>query len=136
MTRGNPDKVKPYEFGDSSAHGTAQKQREIQRAGGLASVAARRKKKALLESARVILSADLPSEYKGNIERRYGELPDEADTTFAYMTARMVDQAMNGDVRAFNALKDIVTQLEETQAPDEIEDDPLTASLEALGKEL
>lgn len=106
------------------------------RNGGIASGKARRKKKSLLECARTVLEADIPEKQYKSIEKMVGGLSEDENTLFTASVAVMMRKALSGDVKAFNAIKDIVQQIEDQAFTREIIDDPLTKALEELGKEL
>ena len=106
------------------------------RNGGIASGKARRKKKSLLECARTVLEADIPEKQYKSIEKMIGGLSEDENTLFTASVAVMMRKALSGDVKAFNAIKDIVQQIEDQAFTREIIDDPLTKALEELGKEL
>lgn len=129
---GNIKNLKP--LGDSER--TKEEQRKIQVAGGIASGKARRKKKGLLECARTVLEADIPEKQYKSIEKMVGGLEEEENTLFTASVAVMMNKALSGDVKAFNAIKDIVAQIEDQQFAREIIDDPLTKALEELGEQL
>lgn len=128
----NEQNLKPYKKGELSSEEAKKRGSK----GGKASVESRRKKKALLETAGAILSRDIPKDLLPTVEKITGELTEDENTLFAATTAVMVKEALKGNTRAFNSLKDIVLQIEEKQAEREFEDDPLTKSLEELAKEL
>lgn len=126
------DNLKP--LGDSKR--TKEEQREIQVKGGIASGVARRKKKSLLECARAVLEADIPEKQYKTIEKMVGSLEGDENTLFTASVAVMVNKALNGNVHAFNSIKDIVQQIEDQNFTREIMDDPLTQALEELGEQL
>lgn len=129
---GNTDNLKPF---DNDGR-TVEEQRAIQVAGGIASGKARRRKKSLLECARTVLEADIPEKQYKTIEKMIGGLSEDENTLFTASVAVMMNKALSGDVKAFNAIKDIVQQIEDQAFTREIMDDPLTKALEELGKDL
>lgn len=113
-----------------------EEQREIRRKGGIASGIARRKKKSLLECARRVLEADIPEKQYKKVASQIGDLSEDENTLFTASVAVMVNKALNGNVHAFNSIKDIVQQIEDQNFTREIMDDPLTKALEELGGQL
>lgn len=126
--KGNIDNLDPVR--------TNEEARKRGRNGGIASGVARRKKKSLLECARTVLEADIPEKQYKSIEKMVGSLSGDENTLFTASVAVMMNKALSGDVKAFNAIKDIVAQIEDQAFTREIMDDPLTKALEELGKEL
>lgn len=126
--KGNIDNLDPVR--------TNEEARKRGRNGGIASGVARRKKKSLLECARTVLEADIPEKQYKSIEKMVGGLSGDENTLFTASVAVMMNKALQGDVKAFNAIKDIVAQIEDQAFTREIMDDPLTKALEELGKEL
>lgn len=115
---------------------TSEEAREYGRKGGIASGVARRKKKSLLECAKAVLEADIPEKQYKTIEKMVGSLEGDENTLFTASVAVMVNKALNGNVHAFNSIKDIVQQIEDQNFTREIMDDPLTQALEELGEQL
>lgn len=126
--RGNIDNLDPVRSNEEA--------RKRGRNGGIASGKARRKKKSLLECARTVLEADIPEKQYKTIEKMVGGLDEAENTLFTASVAVMMNKALSGDVKAFNAIKDIVAQIEDQAFTREIMDDPLTKALEELAKEL
>lgn len=107
------------------------------RKGGIASGQAKRKKASLMRCAKRVLESDIPDDLKRKFEPKIGEIEDENDTLFTVATAVMLNKAMNGDVKAFHEIKDIVMALEDNVYVDEtVEDDALSVALEERGQEL
>lgn len=115
---------------------TEEEARAKGRAGGIASGKARRKKRALLESARAVLESDMPEKMAKTIEKMFGKLEEDDGNIFAAMVAVMAKEALSGNVGAFNSLKDLAARIDDKQSEREVEDDPLTKSLEEMAKEL
>lgn len=124
----NPENLIP--FGDRPES----EQRAIRLAGGYASGVARRRKKAMREAADLFLS--LPPTDKRTMNRliRAGLDPGDVDNQMAVISG-MVQAALKGDARAARVLLEM---LGDDTAPQQssAEDDALSQSLEALGKEL
>ena len=101
--------------------------RELGRRGGVASGAARRRRKALREALDVYLS--LPVQDKRSLNRllRAGVDEDDADTQML-IVASLVQRAIDGNVRAAKLIFDLMAD-DNTHALDEREDDPITAAL-------
>lgn len=116
--------------------GIEREPREAGRNGGIASGKARRKKKSLLECARRVLEADIPEKQYKKIAAQIGDLGEDENTLFTASVAVMVNKALNGNVHAFNSIKDIVQQIEDQNFTREVMDDPLTKALEELGEQL
>lgn len=85
-----------------------EEQREIQRAGGRASVKARRQKKLLRDSLEMILS--MPIKNKKDLEnvRKLGLKVSEVDNGTLVMMA-LFQAAKAGDIKAIHELRDIVS---------------------------
>ena len=101
--------------------------RELGRRGGIASGAARRRRKALREALDVYLS--LPVQDKRSLNRllRAGVDEDDADTQML-IVASLVQRAIDGNVRAAKLIFDLMAD-DNTHALDEREDDLITAAL-------
>lgn len=85
------------------------KAREIGRKGGKASVTARRKKKYIKEQMESLMLLDL---YEGNLKekmRKLGIAEDELSIQNA-MCVSLVQQALNGSIRAFQVIRDQLGQ--------------------------
>lgn len=115
---------------------TKEEARRRGRNGGIKSGEARRKKKSLLSCAKRVLESDMPEKVADKIERLTGDLEPDEDTVFTAGVAVMMNKAINGDVRAFNAVKDLVLEIEGAIAPDTVEDDGLSESLEQVAAKL
>ena len=102
-------------------------QRKIQSMGGVASGIARRRRKALREALDVYLS--LPVQDKRSLNRllRAGVDEDDADTQMLIVDS-LVQRAIDGNVRAAKLIFDLMAD-DNPHAPDEREDDPITAPL-------
>ena len=86
---------------------TAEEQRRIRSAGGIASGAARRRKRSLKEAADLYLSLPVSDQRKWNrISRRYVD-PEDIDNQMA-MIIGLVDAAADGDARAAKVIVDLL----------------------------
>ncbi len=107
---------------------TEDEQRKIRSMGGVASGAARRRRKALREAADIFLSLPLPDKDEVKRLRKLGLDKDDIDVQMG-IVARLAQMAMLGDVRAAKLLFDIVGSEPETNYLDATDDDPITQSL-------
>lgn len=86
---------------------TEEEQRTIRSAGGIASGAARRRKRSLKEAADLYLSLPVTDQRKWNrISRRYVD-PEDIDNQMA-MIIGLVDAATSGDARAAKIIVDLL----------------------------
>lgn len=115
---------------------TKEEARERGRNGGIASGKARRKKSSLKRAAQAVLTTSMPKQVKAQIEKMVGKIDDENDMLYTAAVAVMTKEALSGNVAAFNSLKDIVESIENQIEQDNLEPDPLSASLEELAKTL
>jgi general stress protein YciG len=111
---------------------TKEKQREIARAGGMASGAARRRKRDMQQALNAILDMPLKA---GRVQqiRNLSEVKGKNITAEQAILLAMVNRALKGDVRAATFVRDTVgckptdrVELEEVTAivlTDEVEDD-------------
>lgn len=81
--------------------------RELGRQGGIASGAARRRKRALKEAADLYLSLPVSDRRKWNALARRGIDPEDIDNQMA-MIAGLTDAAAGGDARAGRLIVDIL----------------------------
>ena len=112
---------------------TTEEAREIGRKGGLASAAARRKKKACAEIAMRIISSELSATDRAKVEKVTGELQDDEATLYAAALAQVVAKAVKGDLKAFRELQNVVDRAQGPVASHDREDDALSAALKELG---
>ena len=91
---------------------TESEQREIQSAGGRASGAARRRKRALKEAADLYLSLPVSDRRKWNKLARRGIDPEDIDNQMA-MIVGLADAATIGDARAGKLIVDILGPAEQ-----------------------
>lgn len=99
----NLKKGVPYRFR------TGEKQVEIARKGGIASGEARRRKKTMRETAKMLLDMEIPNAAKEL--RKKLKLMGVSEDDFTYQSALMVgilNQAMKGNTKAASFLRDTV----------------------------
>lgn len=82
---------------------TKEEQREIAKKGGRASGAARRRKKDLAQALQILLDKKYPQYDKS------GKMTGKITGTEA-ISAKLFQKALNGDIRAFETLRDTVGQ--------------------------
>ena len=109
----------------SIADRTTSEQREIQSAGGKASGAARRRRRALKEAADLYLSLPVSDKRRWNALARRGIDPEDIDNQMA-MIAGLTDAAAEGDARAGRLILDILGE--------DGRDDPAAGQLAAAEK--
>lgn len=126
--RGNTGNLRPPRSSEEA--------RELGRKGGIASGAARRRKKAMMQGVRAVLEADIPKDMRKSIERLTGELDDGECTLYAAAVATMLREAIKGDVSAFREVTRLALDVDAQKQAEEIPDDPLSASLRELGESL
>ena len=107
---------------------TESEQREIAQMGGVASGAARRRKKSLKEAADLYLSLPVRDKRRLNAMLRDGIDPEEADNQMAVVVS-MAKMAMAGDSKCAKVL---MTMLGEAEEKAETQDDGF---IEALREE-
>ena len=107
---------------------TESEQREIASAGGIASGAARRRKRALKEAADLYLSLPVSDKRSWNRLARKGVDPEDIDNQMA-MIIGLTEAATAGDARAGKLIVDI---LGEDAKPNPVEDQ-LARAAELLG---
>ncbi|MGN0983333.1 MAG: hypothetical protein ACI4OI_00710 [Gemmiger sp.] len=86
---------------------TKSEQREIQSAGGIASGASRRRKRALKEAADLYLSLPISDRRRWNKLARRGVDPEDIDNQMA-MIVGLTEAAAAGDARAGRLIVDIL----------------------------
>lgn len=99
------------------------------RKGGIASGKAQRKKKSIAEQTMFALNAAMNAATKEEAERTLGEIGEGEDTLYIGMTAAMIREALNGNVKAFTALSNALRDAGAAGALTETEDDAFTAAL-------
>lgn len=77
------------------------------RIGGLASVEARKRKKTLNELANIMINSKIGEKEKKRVKEISSELSDDDMTNKASMVASLIQQANNGDTKAYQILADI-----------------------------
>lgn len=98
--RGNMDNLKGHGLHER----TAEEQRRIASMGGKASGETRRRKKEIREVCSVLLSMPANDALKGYLDPNI-KLPEDA-TVYDLMVARMTQEALKGNVKAFEAVRD------------------------------
>lgn len=109
---------------------------EMGRRGGIASGIAQRKKKTCAEIAMRVINAELTGKNRAEVEKMVGPLDDDEATLYAAALAKVVSNAVKGDVRAFHELQSVVEKSQGGFAAQQREDDPLSAALRELGETL
>lgn len=107
---------------------TESEQRKIQSAGGVASGAARRRRRSLKECADYYLSLPLSDKRRWNKISRQGVDPKDIDNQMA-MVIGLTERAIKGDARA---AKVIIELLDEKAGKDEKQDGMLADLIEGL----
>lgn len=107
---------------------TPEELRQITSAGGRASGAARRRKRALKEAADLYLSLPVSDRRKWNALAKRGIDPEDIDNQMA-MIVGLADAAAKGDARAGRLIVDILGEELGSTASESREDDPITKSL-------
>ena len=100
--------------------------RECGRAGGIASGAARRRKKSLREAADLYLSLPVSDRRRWNKIARKGVDPEDVDNQMA-MIIGLTEAATEGDAKAAKIIVDLLGDVAGEES--ELEDDPITKSL-------
>ena len=90
----------------------------------------------MLECAKAVLESDMPEKLAKSLRSTVPGLEEDENTLFTASVAAMVQKAIKGNVHAFNAIKDLVQQIEDKRFVTEMAEDPLSKALEELGKEL
>lgn len=106
---------------------TKSEQREIQQSGGIASGAARRRKRALKEAAELYLSMPVSDRRSWNKLSRRGLSQEDIDNQMA-MIVGLTDAATRGDARAGRLIVDILGE----DARQDTEQDRLQKARELL----
>lgn len=86
---------------------TEEEQKRIRTAGGIASGAARRRKKSLREAADLYLSLPVSDRRRWNAIARKGIDPEDVDNQMA-MIVGLTDAATHGDARAAKIIVDLL----------------------------
>ena len=107
---------------------TPEELRQITSAGGRASGAARRRKRALKEAADLYLSLPVSDRRKWNALAKRGIDPEDIDNQMA-MIVGLADAAAGGDARAGRLIVDLLGEAAGGAASESREDDPITKSL-------
>lgn len=111
----------------------AGKQKKIASAGGKASVEARRRKKLMRDQLDLLLSMDVKSNKAKKQMEALGIDPDDMDNQMALLVA-MLKEGINGNVKAFMAIRDTVGEVPVIKQDVNVTDNPKLASvIEQLG---
>lgn len=108
---------------------TKEEARERGRKGGIASGKARAKKKSIAEQTMFALNAAMNAATKEEAERTLGEIGEGEDTLYIGMTAAMIREALNGNVKAYTALNAAMRDAGAAGVLADAEDDAFTAAL-------
>ena len=100
---------------------TSEQARINGRKGGLASAAAKKKKKTMSELATLMVNAELDGIAKPKIKKQFGNLIDEDMTIGSAMLAGQIKSAISGNNQAFNSISALLKDEEEKQAKAEAE---------------
>lgn len=107
---------------------TEREAREYGRAGGIASGAARRRKRSLKEAADIYLSLPVSDRRRWNKIARCGVDPEDVDNQMA-MIIGLTEAATMGDAKAAKVIIDLLGDMNEKGGNEAVEDDPITKAL-------
>ena len=107
---------------------TTSEQREITQKGGVASGAARRRKKSMREAADLFLSLPVSDKRTQGRFARLGIEVDDMDNQMAVIVG-LTGAAADGDARAAKVLIELLGEDKAVGTPIEAGDDPITAAL-------
>lgn len=107
---------------------TKSEQREITQKGGIASGAARRRKKSMREAADLFLSLPVSDKRMQGRFARLGIEADDMDNQMAVIVG-LTGAAADGDARAAKVLIELLGENQAISTPTETGDDPITAAL-------
>ena len=107
---------------------TESEAREIGRKGGIASGAARRRKKSMREAADLFLSLPVSNKRTQGRFARLGIEADDVDNQMAVIVG-LTGAAAAGDARAAKVLIELLGENKAVGTPTETGDDPITAAL-------
>ena len=110
--------------------------RDAGRKGGIASAEARRKKKACADIAMRIINAELTGKRKSEVEKLVGPLEDDESSLYAAAFAKLVSQALKGNVKAFKEMQEVIDKAQGAGSTMQREDDPLSKSLKEIAEGL
>lgn len=122
----NPENIIPHQFTSDQSRVEAAKNG---RKGGVASGEAKRKKKSIAEQTMFALNAAMNAATKEEAERTLGEIGEGEDTLYIGMTAAMIREALNGNVKAYTALNAAMRDAGAAGVLADAEDDAFTAAL-------
>lgn len=115
----------------SIADRTTSEQREIQSAGGKASGAARRRKRALKEAADLFLSLPVKDKRRRNKLVRMGLDPEDIDNQME-MIVGLQEAAAHGDSRAAKLIVEILGENSELAASKQQAEEAMRENIQAL----
>lgn len=115
----------------SIAERTTSEQREIQSAGGKASGAARRRKRALKEAADLFLSLPIKDKRRRSRLEKMGLAPDDIDNQME-MIVGLQEAAAHGDSRAAKLIVEILGENSELAASKQQAEEAMRANIQAL----
>lgn len=107
---------------------TESEAREISRKGGIASGAARRRKKSMRDAADLFLSLPVSNKQTQGKFARLGIEADDMDNQMAVIVG-LTGAAAAGDARAAKVLIELLGENKAVGTPTETGDDPITAAL-------
>lgn len=107
---------------------TEREAREYGRAGGIASGAARRRKRSLKEAADIYLSLPVSDRRRWNKIASCGVDPEDVDNQMA-MIIGLTEAATMGDAKAAKVIIDLLGDMNEKGGNEAVEDDPITKAL-------
>jgi hypothetical protein len=113
---------------------TENEQREIARKGGKASGVARREKKALKTTLETLLSMPIEDGKLEDVDKvkSLASLDGKNISVQEAIVLKALQKALNGDIKAFNAIADILKQ--GTSESDTVEPDGFVESIEEAAK--
>ena len=115
---------------------TESEARELGRKGGIASGAARRKKKSIAELTMLVANASISGERLDVTESVVGSLEDDERTLYVAALAKMLDLAASGDTKAFREVQNALDKAGAASSVTVVEDDAFTAAIRERAKGL
>lgn len=115
---------------------TESEARELGRKGGIASGAARRKKKSIAELTMLVANASISGERLDATESVVGSLEDDERTLYVAALAKMLDLAASGDTKAFREVQNALDKAGAASSVTVVEDDAFTAAIRERAKGL
>ena len=127
----NEQNLKPF-TSDQSREEAAKNGRK----GGIASGAARRKKKSIAELTMLVANASISGDRLDATESVVGSLEDEERTLYVAALAKMLDLAASGDTKAFREVQNALDKAGAASSVTVVEDDAFTAAIRERAKGL